>query len=194
MTHTLATTRTRRRPDPPRAVPTELTVAFTDLQGFTTYTQIHGDYAASRLLIDHHRDSAVIVAKHGGRVIKRLGDGLMLTFPRPQAAVLACLELAEEAPLSLRAGIHTGTVVITADDDVIGHVVNLAARLTTSAAGGQLIVTDHVRRAVGDLHHITFDGPYSRKLRGIEQRVEVYLTSRPIHRSTNPRPKPTTPP
>ena len=42
-------------------------------------------------------------------MLKRLGDGLMLTFPEPEAAVLACLELGEAAPLRLRAGIHGGT-------------------------------------------------------------------------------------
>ena len=114
----------------------------------------------------------------GGRVLKRLGDGLMLTFPEPEAAVLACLELGEAAPLRLRAGIHGGKVLVTGDDDVIGHVVNLAARVTESAAGGELVVTDHVRTAVGDLRGVAFDGPYRRSFKGIEVEVPVYLVSR----------------
>ena len=83
--------------------PMELTVAFTDLEDFTSYTEAEGDDTASRLLIGHHRESAAIVRARGGRVLKRLGDGLMLTFPEPEAAVLACLELGEAAPLRLRA-------------------------------------------------------------------------------------------
>ncbi len=79
--------------------PMELTVAFTDLEEFTSYTEAEGDDAASRLLIGHHRESVTIVRARGGRVLKRLGDGLMLTFPEPEAAVLACLELGEAAPL-----------------------------------------------------------------------------------------------
>ena len=71
--------------------PIDLTVAFTDLEDFTTYTSAEGDNAARRLLMGHHRESAAIVADRGGRVLKRLGDGLMLTFPTPEAAVLACL-------------------------------------------------------------------------------------------------------
>ena len=113
----------------------------------------------------------------GGRVLKRLGDGLMLTFPEPEAAVLACLELGEAAPLRLRAGIHGGKVLMTGDD-IIGHVVNLAARVTESAAGGELVVTNHVRSAVGDLRGVAFVGPQMRRFRGIEETVPVYLASR----------------
>ena len=154
----------------------ELTVAFTDLADFTTYTEAEGDDAASRLLIGHHRESAAIVRSRGGRVLKRLGDGLMLTFPEPEAAVLACLELGEAAPLRLRAGIHGGHVLLTSDD-VFGHVVNLAARVTGSAARVQLVVTDHVRAAMGDLRGVAFDGPYQRSFKGIERKVPVYLVA-----------------
>lgn len=73
------------------SAPVELTVAFTDLEDFTTYTQANGDDAARRLLIGHHRESERIVRGRGGRVLKPTGDGLMLSFPAPEAAVLACL-------------------------------------------------------------------------------------------------------
>jgi class 3 adenylate cyclase len=157
--------------------PVELTVAFTDLEGFTTYTEAEGDDAARRLLIGHNQESGPIVRSRGGRVVKWLGDGLMLTFPAPEAAVLACLELVEAAPLPLRAGIHGGKVLVTGDD-VIGRVVNLAARVTDSAEGGELVVTDHVRAAVDDLRGVAFDGPYTRSFKGIDGKVPVYLASR----------------
>ena len=159
---------------PVLAPPIELTVAFTDLEDFTAYTEAEGDDAARRLLIGHHRDSAPIVHSRGGQVLKRLGDGLMLTFPEPEAAVLACLELGEAAPLRLRCGIHGGNVLV-AGDDVVGHVVNLAARVTQSAKGGELVVTDYVRAAVGDLRGIAFDGPHTRTFKGIEETVPVYV-------------------
>ena len=158
------------------AVVTDLAVAFTDLEDFTAYTAAAGDDAASRLLIGHHRESEPIVGGRGGRVVKRLGDGLMLTFPTAEAAVLACLELCDVAPLRLRAGIHSGSVLV-AGDDVIGHVVNLAARVTESAESGELVVTDHVRLAVGDGRGIAFDGPYLRRFKGIDERVRVYAAS-----------------
>lgn len=164
--------------------PVELTVAFTDLEAFTTYTEAEGDDAARWLLIGHHRESGQIVRSRGGRILKWLGDGLMLTFPGPEAAVLACLELAESAPLPLRVGVHGGTVLATGDD-VVGRVVNLAARVAESAKGGELVVTDQVRTAVGDLRGVAFDGPHSRSFKGIEDTVPVYLASRA---RTSPRP------
>ena len=167
----------QREADAKGGEPVELTVAFTDLENFTTYTEAEGDDAARRLLMGHHREAGPIVRSRGGRVLKWLGDGLMLTFPEPEAAVLACLELAEAAPLPLRAGVHGGTVLLTGDD-VIGRVVNLAARVTECAEAGQLVVTDHVRIAVGDLRGVAFDGPYTRRFKGIEAKVPVYLASR----------------
>jgi adenylate cyclase len=180
--HVLATPDEEREAAVAGGGPVELTVAFTDLEDFTTYTEAEGDDAASRLLIGHHRESGPIVRSRGGRVLKRLGDGLMLTFPEPEAAVLACLELGEVAPLALRAGIHCGHVLVTGDD-VIGHAVNLAARVTGSAEGGELIVTDHVRSAVGDLPGVAFDGPHSRRFKGIEKQVPVYFVSRHLRRT-----------
>jgi adenylate cyclase len=187
--HVLATPDEEREAEAEGGAPIELTVAFTDLEDFTTYTEVEGDDAASRLLIGHHRESEPIVGRRGGRVLKRLGDGLMLTFPEPEAAVLACLELSEAAPLRLRAGIHGGKVLVTGDD-VIGHVVNLAARVTVSAEGGELVVTDHVRTAVGDRRGVAFDGPYTRRFKGIEEQVPVYLASRHVCRSADPQTAP----
>jgi adenylate cyclase len=175
--YVLSTSDEERDPAVAGCGPVQLTVAFTDLEDFTTYTEVEGDDAASRLVIGHHRESGPIVRSRGGRVVKRLGDGLMLTFPEPEAAVLACLELGEVAPLPLRAGIHCGNVLVTGDD-VIGHAVNLAARVTESAKGGELIVTDHVRTAVGDLRGVAFDGPHARRFKGIGQQVPVYYASR----------------
>ena len=62
-------------------------------------------------------------------------------------------------------------------DDVFGRVVNLAARVTASADRGDLVITEHVRAAVGDLGGVTFDGPYTRRFKGIEDKIRVYLTT-----------------
>jgi adenylate cyclase len=151
------------------------TVVFTDLEGFTRYTAREGDDAALALLGEHHRVTARIVRKWGGRVVKHLGDGLMLVFPSASSAIRAALELVPTAPqpLRLRAGIHTGEFVVTSED-LIGHVVNVAARVTADADGGQVLVTADSLAAAGDL------GPGVRVLRarrralkGVAERVSV---------------------
>jgi adenylate cyclase len=149
-------------------------VAFTDLEGFTAWTAEHGDDAAIKLLAEHHRIVGPVVRSRGGRVVKHLGDGLLLTFPEPEAAVLACLELCagEPDPLRLRAGIHVGDVVVTRDD-VVGHVVNVAARVSECAGGGQVLVTADVRDAVGELRGVRFGRAKRRRLKGVDGTVAV---------------------
>lgn len=151
-----------------------LAVAFTDLEGFTRYCARAGDEAAAELLARHHRDAGPIVRSRGGRIVKRLGDGLLLTFPEPEAAVLACLELvgAQPAPLRLRAGVHVGEVVVT-PTDVLGHTVNVAARVAESARGGEVRVTEAVATAVAGLPNVTCGRLRRRSYRGLEETVRV---------------------
>jgi len=156
-----------------------LAVAFTDLEGFTRFTERNGDDAASQLISDHHRTIGPIVRSRGGRVVKRIGDGLLLTFPEPQAGVLACLELVDAHPpeLALRAGLHVGEVVLTRDD-IVGHVVNVAARVAESAKGGEVMVTADVRDAVaGDLTGLVFGRARRRAFKGLDEPVAVSRVS-----------------
>jgi adenylate cyclase len=154
---------------------TVATVVFTDLEGFTSYTARFGDEAALALLAEHHRVTAPIVRKWGGRVVKHLGDGLMLAFPSGSGAVHAALELVPTAaePLRMRAGVHTGELVVTTDD-LVGNVVNIAARVAAAADGGEVLATTDTIAAAGDL------GPGVRVLRarrrtlkGVTDRVSV---------------------
>ena len=157
------------------AATTRMTVVFTDLEGFTRYTAKEGDDAASQLLTRHHRAVGPVVRSRGGRVVKRLGDGLLLTFPEAEAAVLASLELVgvQPEPLRLRAGMHVGDVVVTRDD-VIGHVVNVAARVTESAKGGEVLATSEVREAVADgLPQVRFNKARRKSFKGLGDSVSV---------------------
>jgi adenylate cyclase len=155
-------------------IPTHLAVAFTDLEGFTRYTGREGDEAASQLLVRHHRAVGPIVRGRGGRIMKRMGDGLLLTFPEADAAVLACVEMVglDTGPLNLRGGVHVGDVLLTRDD-VIGHVVNVAARVTESAKGGEVLVTDDVCEFVDQLPGITYGRRRRKSFKGIAEPVFV---------------------
>jgi adenylate cyclase len=160
--------------DPNSGLATEITIVFTDLEGFTKYTAQEGDEAATKLLNEHHRVVGPIVRSRGGKIVKRLGDGLLLSFPSPEAAVFAALELVPAAPepLRMRAGMHCGEAVVTRDD-VIGHVVNVAARVAESAKGGQVAVTGTIRDGVGDLPGVTFSRPRRRTFKGVGETVPV---------------------
>src|SRR4051812_24595253 len=157
---------------------TDLAIAFTDLEGFTRYTANVGDEAASAMLSEHHRAVGPVIRSRGGRIVKRLGDGLMLAFPSSEAAVYAGIELVPTAPgaLRLRAGVHCGEGVTTRDD-VIGHVVNLAARVADSAKGGEVLVTADVRSSVGDLPGVAFSRLRRRTFKGVDGAVSVCKAS-----------------
>ena len=158
-----------------------LTVAFTDLEGFTRYTAKNGDIAAANLLTEHYRTAGPIVRSRGGRVVKRLGDGLMLTFPEPTAAVLAAVELCEHGPepLQVRAGLHVGEVLV-GRSDVLGHVVNIAARVTETASGGEVLISHELRDMLplDELPEIKLGRARRRRLKGVGDRIEVSPVSR----------------
>jgi adenylate cyclase len=153
-----------------------LAVCFTDLEGFTKFTAQNGDVAAARLLTDHYQTAGPIVRSRGGRVVKRLGDGLMITFPEPTAAVLAAVELCEHAPepLKIRAGLHVGEVLVERSD-VLGHVVNVAARVTETADGGEVLISHELRDILltQGVPELEIGRARKRRLRGVGERIDV---------------------
>ena len=88
------------------------------------------------------------VRAHGGRVVKRLGDGVMAVFEDPAAAVQAGCEAAGAAGRlhepGLRAGVHIGRPRMLGGD-FFGVDVNIAARVAAAAGGGEVLVSDAVR-------------------------------------------------
>jgi adenylate cyclase len=155
------------------AAPVPVAIVFTDLEGFTRYTAREGDEAARQLLADHHKVVGPVVRSRGGRVVKRIGDGLMLAFPSADAAVLAAVELVEvPCELRLRAGVHAGEAVVT-QDDLIGHDVNVAARVAAAATGGQVLATVAVREQTGPLRGVAYGRARRRTFKGVGQAVSV---------------------
>ena len=159
---------------PSELVQVERTVVFSDLEGFTAFTVEKGDLEASALLTDHYDEVDAIVRGRGGSVVKQIGDGHMLSFEHPAAAVMASLDLVAASPgnLRLRAGAHGGAVV-AAGDDLLGGVVNLAARVTDLASGGESVVTTMVRDGAGTLPRIVYEPARLESVPGVDVPVEV---------------------
>jgi adenylate cyclase len=161
-------------------VPDTLAVSFTDLEGFSEYTAREGDEASVRFLAAHKRAVGPVVRSRGGRIVKQLGDGLLLTFPSAEAGVLAALELVELAsgPLRLRVGLHYGDVLVLPDRDVVGHVVNIAARVAEKARGGEVLTTETVSDVAGDLEGVRFGRPRRHDLKGAIDPVRLCTVTR----------------
>lgn len=131
---------------------TELTIVFTDLVDFSDWALEAGDNAATALLRAVDSAMTPAVELHGGKVVKRLGDGAMITFLEPVQAVVGALEaqaaVAEvevdgTVPL-MRAGAHHG-MPRRVGRDYVGVDVNVAARVAQAAKGGELLVSGPVR-------------------------------------------------
>jgi adenylate cyclase len=130
-----------------------LTVMFTDIRGFTAHAARRGDGAALGLLARHDAVVLPAVRRHRGRIVKRLGDGLLAVFAHPVdalAAGLAMLPGAATERVALGIGVHAGLVRLR-EGDLVGHAVNVAARIAERAGRGELVVSGAVRRAGGAL-------------------------------------------
>jgi class 3 adenylate cyclase len=151
-----------------------LTIVFTDLEGFTAYTDTNGDAAAIDLINEHHNLARPVVREWNGKIVKHLGDGLLCTFPDPTSGVRAALGLLTTAPppLRLRAGVHMGEAVITRQD-VVGHVVNVAARICETAKGGQVLCSAEVAAAAPNAPGVRYGKVRSRRMKGVKTPVGI---------------------
>jgi len=125
----------------------EVTLVFTDLVGFSTWSLSVGDEATLRLL---RRVSQVVeppLLEAGGHIVKRMGDGIMAVFPEPVTAVRAAIAARDAVKAvevdgytpRMRVGIHTRPQRI--GSDWLGVDVNIAARVMERATRGELVVS-----------------------------------------------------
>jgi adenylate cyclase len=127
----------------------EVALLFTDLVGFSSWALGAGDAAVLELLRDVGSAVEVVITSHEGRIVKRLGDGLMATFLSPEAAVDAALDAQDAirdievdgyAP-RMRAGVHWGRPR-QLGGDYLGVDVNVAARVAAAAKADQVLISD----------------------------------------------------
>jgi len=126
----------------------EVTLVFTDLVSFSSWSLEAGDDATLRLLRRVAQVAESPVLDSGGQIVKRMGDGMMAVFTEPATAVRATVEALEAVKTvevegytpRMRAGIHTGRPQ-RIGSDWLGVDVNIAARVMERATRGGLIVS-----------------------------------------------------
>lgn len=116
-----------------------------DIAGYSSLTE--RDAASAAAQVTRLRAKAETVAtRHGGRIFNTAGDGVMLELPTASAALAAAIELADaKLDMPLRFGVHLGEVAQAADGDLLGHGVNVAARLQAEASPGAVLASQVVR-------------------------------------------------
>lgn len=154
-------------------------VAFVDLTGFTRLSVERGDEAAAGIALRLGELARAAAKRHDGRLVKLLGDGVLLRFPDADRAVTAVLDLLDslaDAGLPAgHAGIHAGPL-IEREGDVFGRSVNLAARVSDATPSGEVYVTSEVvgRLAAG---RWTVEAVGAAELQGVG-RVELFRVLR----------------
>jgi predicted ATPase/class 3 adenylate cyclase/DNA-binding CsgD family transcriptional regulator len=157
-----------------------VTVLFTDMVGSTGLLERLGPDAAERHRREHMARLRAAVAGAGGREIKNLGDGLMVTFGSAAAGVACALDMQRRIDASagdpeagsLRVGISAGDAEVDGSD-YFGAPVVEAARLCDTAAGGEILATELVRLLAGERGSHTYAARGPLDLKGFDRPVPV---------------------
>ncbi|MBM4381393.1 MAG: protein kinase, partial [Deltaproteobacteria bacterium] len=138
------------------AQPTFAAVLFTDIVGSTRYFEMNGDTAGLAMVQRHNGLLFPCITGQGGCVVKTIGDAILGVFDDVGSAVRAALQIHEtlekdaaagQERIRVRAGLHAG-LVLRHGDDVYGDVVNTAARVSSAAKAGEVLVSRAVAESL----------------------------------------------
>src|SRR5262245_31153652 len=141
------------------------------------------------------------IARHGGRIVKTTGDGLLLEFPSVVNAVRCAVEvqmammdrtaeLPEDQRIAFRIGINLGDIIVDGDD-IFGDGVNVAARLQEIAPPGGICISSRVHEDVRDRLDTVFDDGGTHALKNIARPVQVWRWQPGTVVLSKPAPEPT---
>jgi TolB-like protein/class 3 adenylate cyclase len=154
------------------------------------YSRLMGldEAGTARTLREHRAVSDALVAKHGGRIVKTTGDGLLLEFPSVidavECAVAVQAVMAErndgvpqDLQMLYRIGINLGDILIEGDD-ILGDGVNIAARLESIADPGGICVSSSAYDQVRGKVAVEFNDLGEQSLKNIARPVRAYAVVR----------------
>lgn len=163
------------------------TFMFADISGFTALTEAHGDEEAAKLVGDFADAVKAQLPAFGGTQVKTIGDALMLRIDDARQAVLLGLRIAHDvlaghgAP-TVRVGMHHGPA-IERDGDYIGATVNLAARVSAAASGGEVLLTAKTAALAPGIDGVLYESRGRQTLRNVRDPVELVAAVRHGHAS-----------
>jgi TolB-like protein/class 3 adenylate cyclase len=158
-----------------------------DVAGYSRLMGID-EVGTARTLREHRKVTDALVAKHGGRLVKTTGDGVLLEFPSVVDAVECAVAvqavmaernkgLPEDRRMLFRIGINLGDILIE-DDDILGDGVNVAARLEGIAEPGGICVSSSAYEQVRGKVAVDFTDLGEQHLKNIFLPVRAYAVFR----------------
>jgi class 3 adenylate cyclase len=162
----------------PGSAPESGTFLFADIAGYTALTEAHGDADAAELAASFCREIAGLARSSGGELIKTIGDAVMVRHDDPSEAVRLGLAAAHDVMAghgfpAVRVGMHHGPA-IARGGDWFGATVNLAARVASVAAGGEVLVTEAVRESALELEGVEFESRGPHRMRNVATPVPLF--------------------
>jgi class 3 adenylate cyclase len=154
------------------------TVLFTDMVDSTATAAGLGDRRWGQILDAHDRVTHHEVERHGGRVVKTTGDGLLATFDGPARAIRCARLLSDELSsrgMPIRAGLHTGEIELRGDD-VGGIAVHIGARIGAAAGPGEVLVSRTVKDLVAG-SGIAFADRGTHPLKGVPEEWQLFAVT-----------------
>jgi adenylate cyclase len=157
------------------------TFMFADIAGFTALTEAHGDAEAAALVADFADAIRAQLPSDPGAYVKTIGDAVMLRIPDPAEAIRLGVRIvdglmSDPGPV-VRVGLHHGPA-IERDGDYIGATVNLAARVSALAKGGEVLLTGQTAALVPELEGVFFESRGRQELRNVREPVELFAAVR----------------
>jgi class 3 adenylate cyclase len=162
------------------------TILFTDVEGSTALTQRLGDARAREVLREHERIVREALKAHGGSEVKTMGDGFMASFSSATKALESAIAMqrvfaqrgeSAQEPILVRIGLNAGEPIAEDDpdgrSDLFGTAVNEAARITATAKGGEILVSNVVRELAKGKDFLFADRGEA-SLKGFDEPVRLY--------------------
>src|SRR3990167_51572 len=162
----------------------ELTIAFVDLTGSVSVFETLGNDRAARAVTKLTQWIVSVGLAHSGKVVKMLGDGVLLSFTNNRLAVECMSQIQQEhaervarwpnrLTLMMQIGMARGQVVVV-DGDCFGDAVNVASRLSDLAGPEQIMATDTVIRRLGPRHGVRSRSLGPMRIKGRVEPCEVF--------------------
>ena len=151
-------------------------IVSTDVVGYSRLIGI--DEAGTLAALRNIRAELIdpLIERHGGRIVKTMGDGLLLEFPSVVNAATCSIAVQQgmaQQDMDLRIGINLGDIVIEADD-IHGDGVNVAARLQEACEAGGLALSGVAHESLGNLVDATFEDAGPQEFKNIERPIRMW--------------------
>src|SRR3984893_3204978 len=150
------------------------------------YSRMMGvDEAGTHAALKAHRSAIYpIILNHGGRLVKKTGDGFLLEFPSIVGAIEAAVamqslmadrnnHLPADRVMQFRLGVHMGDVIAD-EDEVFGDDVNIAVRLESVAAPGGVAVSGKACHEAGKRLSVTLADSAPHRFKNIDEPIDVW--------------------